>query len=166
MNVFTNGLQGVGLLIAMMSQTTLNMTINQGTTYGDTHQLHSCKYESSYCYRLQNRIIAFMLKHKGRRLEDDDYSGYQRVKSHENGVFLYKSRHAYFLKKVRTRDYFVLFWFAGFATGYKPIYFLPFIVSMMSMPRKAAQVRFFTYHAELLPHTEQVIFHKITMFGF
>lgn len=36
---------------------------------------------------------------------------------------------------------------------------------MMSMPRKLAGVRYFTFHAELLPHTEQVVFHKSGLFG-
>jgi len=43
--------------------------------------------------------------------------------------------------------------------------FLPFVASMLSMPRKIAAVKFFTFHAELLPHTEQVVFHKASLFG-
>lgn len=33
------------------------------------------------------------------------------------------------------------------------------------MPRKISTLRYFTWHAELLPHTEQVVFKKATMFG-
>ena len=33
------------------------------------------------------------------------------------------------------------------------------------MPRKLAGVAFFTFHAELLPHTEQVVFHKVALNG-
>lgn len=36
---------------------------------------------------------------------------------------------------------------------------------MLSFPRKIAVLQFFTFHAELLPHTEQVVFHKATFFG-
>lgn len=28
-----------------------------------------------------------------------------------------------------------------------------------------ASLRYFTFHAELLPHTEQVVFHKASLFG-
>lgn len=33
------------------------------------------------------------------------------------------------------------------------------------MPRRWAIQRHFTWHAELLPHTEQVVFHKSFLFG-
>ena len=33
------------------------------------------------------------------------------------------------------------------------------------MPRKLAVVHYFTFHAELLPHTEQVVFHKVSFWG-
>jgi hypothetical protein len=50
-------------------------------------------------------------------------------------------------------------------TGSSSFLFLPLAVSLMSMPRKIAGVRYFTFHAELLPHTEQVVFHKTSLFG-
>lgn len=33
------------------------------------------------------------------------------------------------------------------------------------MPKKYAVMNYFTFHAELLPHTEQVVFHKSTFYG-
>ena len=33
------------------------------------------------------------------------------------------------------------------------------------MPKRTAVMHYFTYHAELLPHTEQVIFTKVNWFG-
>jgi len=45
------------------------------------------------------------------------------------------------------------------------IAFLPFLVSCALVPRRWAQQRHFTWHAELLPHTEQVVFHKSFLFG-
>ena len=36
---------------------------------------------------------------------------------------------------------------------------------MCSMPRRLSAVQHFCFHAELLPHTEQVVFHKVSMFG-
>ena len=41
---------------------------------------------------------------------------------------------------------------------------LPTLISMMFIPRRWVQQRYFTWHAELVPHTEQVVFHK-TMLG-
>ena len=36
---------------------------------------------------------------------------------------------------------------------------------MAFVPRRWAQQRYFTWHAELLPHTEQVVLHKSFLFG-
>jgi hypothetical protein len=33
------------------------------------------------------------------------------------------------------------------------------------LPRAINGVHYFTFHAELLPHTEQVVFHKVKFFG-
>jgi hypothetical protein len=36
---------------------------------------------------------------------------------------------------------------------------------MLFAPRKVAVMTYFTFYAELLPHTEQVVFHKVDFFG-
>jgi hypothetical protein len=33
------------------------------------------------------------------------------------------------------------------------------------MPRRLVGLNYFTMSAELLPHTEQIVFHKATLFG-
>jgi hypothetical protein len=38
-------------------------------------------------------------------------------------------------------------------------------VSLAFIPRRWTQQRYFTWHAELLPHSEQVVFHKSFLFG-
>lgn len=67
--------------------------------------------------------------------------------------------------KSRITDYFVLGCGAGFVTGVSSFLFLPLVYTLLSTPRKMAALRFFTFHAELLPHTEQVVFHKAGLFG-
>jgi hypothetical protein len=42
---------------------------------------------------------------------------------------------------------------------------LPALIQTTFIPRRWVQQRYFTWHAELLPHTEQVVFHKTHLFG-
>lgn len=42
---------------------------------------------------------------------------------------------------------------------------LPLLALSFQMPRKISTSHFFCWHAELLPHTEQVVFHKTAVFG-
>ena len=59
----------------------------------------------------------------------------------------------------------MLFSLGGFISGYSNILILPFLYGALQTPRKWAVFHYFTFHAELLPHTEQVIFHKASFFG-
>ena len=67
--------------------------------------------------------------------------------------------------RIRVTDYFITGSFLGLVTGMSQFLVLPLFVSLLSAPRKMAALRFFTFHAELLPHTEQVVFHKASLFG-
>jgi len=62
-------------------------------------------------------------------------------------------------------DYFILFSGSGWLLGVSPYLLVPFLVACLSLPRKLAVMHYFTFHAELLPHTEQVVFHKADLFG-
>ena len=62
-------------------------------------------------------------------------------------------------------DYFFILSFGGFISGSAPLMLVPFLVASLSLPRKLAVAHYFTFHAELLPHTEQVAFHKVDLFG-
>lgn len=62
-------------------------------------------------------------------------------------------------------DFFLLGTAAGVMTGAYPLALVPLLVATLSLPRKLAIVNYFTFHAELLPHTEQVVFHKVGFFG-
>jgi len=42
---------------------------------------------------------------------------------------------------------------------------LPALISLAFIPKRWATQRYFTWHAELLPHTEQVVLHKSFLFG-
>jgi hypothetical protein len=59
----------------------------------------------------------------------------------------------------------MLFSFTGFVTGYSNLLVLPLVYFTVQIPRKWSVMQHFTYHAELLPHTEQVVFHKAGLFG-
>jgi len=50
-------------------------------------------------------------------------------------------------------------------TGMNTMLFLPPIMMLLTFPRKVAGLHYFTFYAELLPHTEQVVFHKVGFFG-
>lgn len=42
---------------------------------------------------------------------------------------------------------------------------LPALIRLCSIPRRWIIQRHFCWHAELIPHTEQVVFHKSGLFG-
>jgi hypothetical protein len=65
----------------------------------------------------------------------------------------------------RIIDYVLLGSFAGFISGYNTFMFLPFFYITLTLPRRISTMNFLTFHAELLPHTEQVVFHKAGLFG-
>ena len=65
----------------------------------------------------------------------------------------------------RITDYFFFGCLAGWLSGFSQFLMLPAIAVATELPRKWCVMKYFTYHAELLPHTEQVVFHKATLFG-
>jgi hypothetical protein len=82
------------------------------------------------------------------------HEGYNGVKTHENGIFLYKSLQADSVLRTRITDYMMLFGLTGLVTGYNPLLICPVFVMALYYPRKLATLHYFTFHAELLPHTE------------
>lgn len=93
------------------------------------------------------------------------YEGLGGVKTHENGLFLYKSLQADGLIRGRFVDYVLAGSAIGFFAGFSSFLFMPFIYYSMTLPRKYAVMTYFTFHAELLPHTEQIVFHKAGLGG-
>jgi hypothetical protein len=67
--------------------------------------------------------------------------------------------------KSRFNDYFILACFGGWLGGASQFLILPFLAASFSLPRKLAGQQYFCFHAELVPHTEQVVFHKAGFFG-
>ena len=53
----------------------------------------------------------------------------------------------------------------GLTTGINTFCIMPLFLLGIQFPRKLMVMRHFCWHAELLPHTEQVVFHKVNMFG-
>ena len=62
-------------------------------------------------------------------------------------------------------DYAFLGFFGGWMVGLNPFLVMPSFLLAIQMPRKISAMKYFTWHAELLPHSEQVVFHKTTLFG-
>ena len=87
------------------------------------------------------------------------------VKTHENGIFLYRSAQADQFMKTRAIDYLGLTFFGLWITGGHPFAYIPFIYYLLQAPSNLPAVMHFTLHAELLPHSEQVVFHKSSFFG-
>ncbi len=85
--------------------------------------------------------------------------------THENGIHLYKSNEARYVVMRQLTDYAALGFGLGFLSGSSWLAFMPLFLFSVQMPRKISTMRFFCWHAELLPHTEQVVFHKASMFG-
>lgn len=118
--------------------------------------------------RLQNGLVLRLMRllfdnerihHRGH------HEGLGGVKTHENSLFLYKSLQGDSLVRSRMVDYLILFSAGGFLIGYSNFLLLPLGAMLFSQPRKIAALHYFTFHAELLPHTEQIVFHKVGVFG-
>jgi hypothetical protein len=67
--------------------------------------------------------------------------------------------------KSRIVDYFMLGAGVSWLAGLNQLLIVPLFVLSLFFPRKIATLHYFTFHAELLPHTEQVVFHKGDLFG-
>lgn len=93
------------------------------------------------------------------------HNGYAGVKVHENSVFLYKSHQAQWIVKHRALDYAAFGAIFGFIGGVSNFLFLPAFYVLTRFPRYLAEMYYFTFHAELLPHTEQVVFLKVNFLG-
>ena len=62
-------------------------------------------------------------------------------------------------------DYMILASVMLWLTGANTLALIPVAAIALTYPRKITIFHYFTYYAELLPHTEQVAFHKVTFFG-
>ena len=83
----------------------------------------------------------------------DRHESFNGVQTHENGVFLYQSNLAAYALKLGYADYVTLGYFFGYAFVH-PCFLLPSLVSCLFVPRRITMTKYFTWHAELLPHTE------------
>lgn len=98
--------------------------------------------------------------------EIDDHAGIKGgVLAHENGLFLYKTKHLAHAGRERFGDYLAAGLLGSFMFTSHWFCLLPFLVYCTRLPRQYAFTQFFTHHAELWPHTEQVVFHKSSIFG-
>ena len=150
----------------MTSSLTTSPISTQPTTGSKTIP---CKALVDKLFSLQNRILlraARALFEDPRATPASHHEGLAGgVRTSENGLFLYQSRQAEWALRTRAMDYFLVFSSAGWLLGVSQLLLAPFIVACLSLPRKLASSYYFTFHAELLPHSEQVVFHKADFFG-
>ena len=114
---------------------------------------------------LRNGLLWRFLAIFGNRSRDaDSASGLAGIQTHENGIHLYKSPEARWVAARHITDYAAVFFGAWFLSG-NFLAVMPLFLLGVQMPRKLSAMNYFCWHAELLPHTEQVVFHKSSMFG-
>lgn len=94
----------------------------------------------------------------------DSQGSYNGITTHENGLFLYQSKEARHAVMTGYSDWVALGATAAWLGGVQ-LCLLPMLISYLYIPRRWTQSWYFTWHAELLPHTEQVVFHKSTLGG-
>lgn len=87
------------------------------------------------------------------------------VQIHENSVFLYKSQQASWFMGFRVYDYFALGCLTFGMLHPYPLMWAPIIPYLAELPKMLNQMKYFTLRADLLPHTEQVVFTKTSFFA-
>ena len=114
---------------------------------------------------LRNGLLWKMCAAIGVRSRDsDNHGGLAGIQTHENGIHLYKSPEARYVIARQLSDYALLGFGLYFLAG-KFLAAMPLFALATQLPRKLSVMRHFCWHAELLPHTEQVVFHKTSFFG-
>ena len=90
----------------------------------------------------------------------------QTLRVHENGELLYQDNQRSKHLKSRSVDYYLSILIPGMFLGVIPMYCYPAMIGLTAFFIKS---KFNTdervFHAELLPHTEQIVFVKIGHFG-
>jgi hypothetical protein len=85
---------------------------------------------------------------------------------HENNKVLYSSPHtANYALQWHKFDYLYVLLFGGWITGIAPHFILPGVFLLVMLPHRMTVANYYTFHAELMPHTEQVVFLKGKHFG-
>lgn len=93
-------------------------------------------------------------------------SSKHNVLLHENNKILYTAPFtgdAWI--KSRYLDYMLMYMAVSVLTGINFTYAIPLAVISVTIPRRFSILAYYTFHAELMPHTEQVAFMKANLFG-
>ena len=137
----------------------------------DIDNIRASKYSAYYWFPkiLMFRNRAF-LKFAAHCLETNKHrqsNAYEDpVQVHENSIFLYKSRAASTVIQFRAYDYFALASLIyGTVISSYPLMWLPALIWLGEAPSMRRRLEYYTIRADLLPHTEQVVFTKTGLFG-
>ena len=135
------------------------------TLKNDNVQKYSAYHMFNTQPLLRNGLIwRFCALFGGRNRDACNHTGLAGIQTHENGVHLYKSPDARYVAMRQLSDYGLVFFGLYFLSG-NVLASMPAFALATQIPRKFSTMRFFCWHAELLPHTEQVVFHKTALFG-
>jgi hypothetical protein len=123
------------------------------------------KYSAYYWLpRLQffrSRSLLSLLAHlfeKGSSKQPSIYN--EPTKIHENSVFLYKAPNSSFFMSMKLYDYVALsFIIYGTLSAY-PLMWFPAAGYLAEFPKFMIHNKYYTMRADLLPHSEQVVFTK------
>ena len=78
--------------------------------------------------------------------------------------FLYESMQAKSACEITNADWFPALFGLGWMAGYTWMC-APFLSSLLFIPRRWTEMRYFCWKAELVPETEQLVFYKSNLFG-
>ncbi len=122
---------------------------------------HRCSFfQNGFLLRMLRKVFDTSYRHF-----ESDYME-QGLKLHEKGEFLYRSPcDGYPVMQQRITDYLVAALAIKLLFAGPSLLIAPIIVLSCSYPRKLSVVSHFTFKAELLPETEQVVFGKAKLFG-
>mmetsp|Transcript_8518 Transcript_8518/g.13112 ORF Transcript_8518/g.13112 Transcript_8518/m.13112 type:complete len:280 (-) Transcript_8518:37-876(-) len=85
---------------------------------------------------------------------------------HPEALFLYRSPQATDALRWNLADFLpVAVWSVYFLVPGYSAFLVPACVSLATIPRRWVQTNNFVFHAELLADKEQVVFHKLSLFG-
>jgi len=126
---------------------------------------------SAYHFFRTTRIFHYGAMVYAARILVDDTEKHTQVdgeplsKLHENSVFLYKSPQAESVLRQRGVDYFLLFFFSISFIGPHTLAMLPLAILTFQSMRRLQLDLYYTLRADLLPHTEEIMFLKAGLFG-
>lgn len=138
------------------------------------HLMDNCRRETYSAYNwfsklgiFRNQMLLKTMAWAFDTQQNKETSSYEEpVALHENSVFLYKSGEMNHWIGARVYDYIA---FSSLVYGcffaHMPLLWLPIIPYLAEFPKFMMYSKYVTLRADFLPHSEQVVFTKVRLFG-